>query len=100
MPSRESSSPTAETERSDAREMPGARSVLMIGSEALPFSKTGGLADVLGALPQALARLGWGVTVAVPRYRGTSGGELVDRFPVAVGGYHADVGFFDAPIGS
>ena len=27
----------------------------MIGSEALPFSKTGGLADVLGALPQALA---------------------------------------------
>ena len=30
-------------------------SVLMIGSEALPFSKTGGLADVLGALPQALA---------------------------------------------
>ncbi len=29
----------------------------MVGSEALPFSKTGGLADVLGALPQAIARL-------------------------------------------
>ena len=46
------------------------RSVLIIGSEALPFAKTGGLADVLGALPPALARLGWDVTVvaaAVPR---------------------------------
>jgi glycogen synthase len=29
-------------------------SVLMVGSEAVPFSKTGGLADVLGALPAAL----------------------------------------------
>ena len=38
------------------------RSVLIIGSEAVPFAKTGGLADVLGALPSALARLGWDVT--------------------------------------
>ena len=30
----------------------------MIGSEAVPFAKTGGLADVLGALPAALGRLG------------------------------------------
>jgi starch synthase len=34
------------------------RSVLLIGSEAVPFAKTGGLADVLGSLPPALARLG------------------------------------------
>ncbi len=47
----------------------------MIGSEALPFSKTGGLADVLGALPPALARLGWDVTLALPRYRGMSAGD-------------------------
>ena len=45
----------------------------MIGSEAVPFAKTGGLADVLGALPPALARLGWDVTVALPRYRGVDG---------------------------
>jgi len=41
-------------------------SVLLIGSEAQPFAKTGGLADVLGALPPALQRLGWDATVALP----------------------------------
>jgi starch synthase len=74
-------------------------SVLMIGSEALPFSKTGGLADVLGALPQALARLGWDVTLVVPRYRESHGGELVDRFELRVGGVSADIGMFEAPLG-
>jgi starch synthase len=43
--------------------------VLMVASEALPFSKTGGLADVLGALPVALGRLGHRVTVVTPKYR-------------------------------
>ena len=49
------------TDRGDATigAMPPRRSVLIIGSEAVPFAKTGGLADVLGALPAALARLGW-----------------------------------------
>jgi starch synthase len=45
--------------------------ILMITPEARPFAKTGGLADVAGALPQALARLGHHVTVVLPRYRGT-----------------------------
>jgi starch synthase len=70
----------------------------MIGSEAVPFSKTGGLADVLGALPPALARLGWDVTLAVPRYRGVTAGTLVERVPVSVGGYTRDVGFYHAPM--
>src|SRR5215208_2835740 len=43
--------------------------VLMVGSEAVPFSKTGGLADVLGALPLALGRLGHRVTLVTPKYR-------------------------------
>ena len=46
--------------------------ILMVASEALPFAKTGGLADVLGALPRALARLGHEVDVvmpALPRHR-------------------------------
>ena len=73
-------------------------SVLIIGSEAVPFAKTGGLADVLGALPVALARLGWLATVALPRYRGVHDGTLVERFPVTVGGFTADVGFFEAPL--
>src|SRR5437867_859224 len=73
-------------------------SVLIIGSEAVPFAKTGGLADVLGALPMALARLGWLVTLALPRYRDVDAGTLVERFPVTLGGFTADVGFFEAPL--
>ena len=44
--------------------------IVMVASEAHPFAKTGGLAEVLGALPAALARLGHDVTVIIPRYRG------------------------------
>lgn len=76
-----------------------ARSVLMIGSEALPFSKTGGLADVLGSLPPAIARLGWDVTFFVPRYRGVDAGEFRERFGLTVGGYYSDVSLYEAPMG-
>src|SRR4029079_18105607 len=75
-------------------------SVLMIGSEALPFSKTGGLADVLGALPPALARLGWDVTLVVPRYRETKAGQFVDRFDLRVGGVSADITLSEASLDS
>jgi starch synthase len=73
--------------------------VLLIGSEAVPFAKTGGLADVLGALPQALARLGWDVTLVLPRYRGVTQGTLVDRFPIVVGGFTSELGVYQAEIG-
>jgi starch synthase len=43
--------------------------ILMVGSEAAPFVKTGGLADVLGGLPPALASLGEEVAVLLPKYR-------------------------------
>jgi starch synthase len=43
--------------------------VLMVASEAAPFVKTGGLADVAGALPGALTALGNEVAVVLPRYR-------------------------------
>jgi starch synthase len=43
--------------------------ILMVTSEASPFAKTGGLGDVLGALPAALARRGEEVAVVLPRYR-------------------------------
>src|SRR5215831_7270460 len=45
--------------------------VAFAASEAVPFSKTGGLADVVGALPRALAALGHQVSVYLPRYRQT-----------------------------
>ncbi len=41
----------------------------MLASEATPWAKTGGLADVLAALPAALDALGHHVTLALPRYR-------------------------------
>lgn len=43
--------------------------IVMAASEAVPYAKTGGLADVMGALPVELAKLGHAVTVIVPRYR-------------------------------
>src|SRR5947209_16605039 len=43
--------------------------VLMVASEATPFVKTGGLADVLGSLPAALASQGHRVAVLLPKYR-------------------------------
>lgn len=42
--------------------------VLVLSAEMVPFAKTGGLADVTGALPKALAKLGHDVRVALPRY--------------------------------
>jgi len=42
---------------------------MMVSSEATPFAKTGGLADVIGALPAALQKLGHEVAVVMPRYR-------------------------------
>ena len=44
------------------------RSVAFIGSECYPFVKTGGLGDVMYALPKALADLNCDVKVILPRY--------------------------------
>ncbi len=43
--------------------------VLIVASEAHPFIKTGGLGDVIGALPVALNDLGADVRVVIPNYR-------------------------------
>ena len=44
--------------------------ILFVCSEGLPYSKTGGLADVVEALPKALREMGHEVAVLLPRYRG------------------------------
>jgi starch synthase len=77
----------------------GDMKILFVASEGLPFSKTGGLADVIEALPKALVALGHDVSVLLPRYRNTRivavavpsltismGGKL--RFPVISDGGH------------
>jgi starch synthase len=68
----------------------------MVGSEALPHAKTGGLADVLGALPRALARLGHHVDLVIPRYRRISVGEPTGRVRVALGGQVDDADIFES----
>ena len=45
--------------------------IVFAASECVPFSKTGGLADVMGALPRALVAAGHQVSVYLPRYRQT-----------------------------
>ncbi|MFZ1770144.1 MAG: glycogen/starch synthase, partial [Caldilinea sp.] len=47
--------------------------IVMISSEVVPFAKTGGLADVVGALPQVLQRMGHEVIVVMPRYGSIDG---------------------------
>ena len=54
--------------------------VLSVASESVPLVKTGGLADVVGALPGALAPLGWEMRVLLPAYRALLG--LVADWPV------------------
>ncbi len=45
--------------------------LIFASSEAAPYSKTGGLGDVAGALPAALGRLGCNVSIFLPLYRET-----------------------------
>jgi len=58
--------------------------VVMVASEMAPFAKTGGLADVVGALPKALVRLGHRVSVFMPLYRGidVGAGERLGELPL------------------
>lgn len=50
--------------------------ITIASSEVVPFAKTGGLADVCGALPQQLAKLGHTVSVFLPGYRGVIFGDF------------------------
>ncbi len=50
--------------------------ILLASSEVHPYSKTGGLADMVGALGKALARAGHQVGIVTPLYRG-----IAEKFP-------------------
>ena len=64
--------------------------VVFVASEGVPFSKSGGLADVVGALPKELRGQGIDVAVVLPKYGGTPAElkdklRLLDSFAVKVG---------------
>ena len=54
--------------------------IVFAASEGVPFSKTGGLADVAGALPKALVASGHEVQLLLPRYRMTKPGKPLPQF--------------------
>ncbi|HAG08034.1 MAG TPA: glycogen synthase GlgA [Desulfotomaculum sp.] len=61
--------------------------ILFVASEVVPFAKTGGLADVAGSLPKALATVsnnhsGNDVRIALPHYKGIEGARYLIDFPV------------------
>jgi starch synthase len=51
--------------------------IVVVASEVVPLAKTGGLADVAGALPRAVESLGHAVSVIMPAYRPTGAGRTV-----------------------
>src|SRR5690606_7082659 len=77
----------------------GTLRILMCASEAHPFSKTGGLADVVSSLARALGRLGHDVTVVTPRYRGAPAGDGRGQTRIGAGDEWFDATFFEAPLG-
>lgn len=85
--------------RPAARGTPPLR-VLMVTSEAHPFAKTGGLAEVAAALPAALGRLGHTVTLVLPRYRGVAPDAAASReVDIQLGRHQFTVGFIEQQQG-
>lgn len=73
--------------------------VLFVTSESNPFIKTGGLGDVMGALPQALNKLGVDARVVLPKYKHmkyeyTKNLEFIKWFMVPVGWRNQYCGIF------
>jgi starch synthase len=73
--------------------------ILMIASEARPFSKTGGLADVAAALPKALGRLGHDVTLMTPRYRGVAPGTIAGSVAIEIASHAFRADLHDVAVG-
>jgi len=72
----------------------------MVSSEAQPLAKTGGLADVVGALPGALRECGDEVAVVVPRYGSIDlkrARRVYDGIAVYLGDERYDIVIYQAP---
>ena len=82
-----------------APKRPSGLRILMVVSEAQPFSKTGGLADVATALPKALGRLGHDVTVVTPRYRGIKAGTVVGSVAIEIASHRFRADLHEVALG-
>ncbi|MFQ6132292.1 MAG: glycogen synthase [Armatimonadota bacterium] len=69
--------------------------VLVAAAEAAPLAKTGGLADVAGSLPIALAERGVDARLALPCYRGAA--ERAERPPQKVGDIRVAIDGVEVP---
>ncbi len=72
--------------------------ILMVSSEAGPWAKSGGLADVLEALPPALTRLGHAVATVIPRYAGARNApatRVIRDMRIALAGRVFDVSIWE-----
>jgi len=72
----------------------------MVSSEAAPLAKTGGLADVVGALPAALSAAGDETAVVIPRYGSVelkNARRVYDALPVFLGLTRYDTSIYQAP---
>lgn len=72
----------------------------MVSSEAAPLAKTGGLADVVGALPSALRAFGDEAAVVIPRYGSIDlkrARRVFDSMPVYLGPARYDTSIYLAP---
>ena len=77
--------------------------ILLVASEAVPFAKVGGLADVAGSLPKALRRLGHDARLALPKYRRINEAqfgltEVLESLPVPVGYDHELASIFESVV--
>ncbi|KAL6760377.1 hypothetical protein V8C86DRAFT_2554548 [Haematococcus lacustris] len=76
---------------------PNVMNVVMVGAECAPWSKTGGLGDVMSALPKAMQRRGHRVMVVAPRYDNyLDAWETGVRIKFNCFGNEQEVGFFHA----
>ncbi|MBI3071327.1 MAG: glycogen synthase GlgA [Deltaproteobacteria bacterium] len=78
--------------------------VVLLSSEAVPFSKTGGLADVAGALPIALRKAGFDVVLVTPRYGSVDPAKFrlakrLKPMSVPLGAKSYDVDTFEGKVG-
>lgn len=71
-------------------------SILMVASEGLPFIKTGGLADVIGSLPQALCEQGHEVKVVMPLYKKIADKYMDELYFTAE--YSVSINYHEVPV--